>query len=87
MTKAALETIRLETDYKKPEILALATETHRIDDITSKIASGSYRTDGMLVIPCSIEDARGHSQRVLGQSTAEGGGRNDRGEAPAGLGR
>jgi len=69
MTNAALETIRLETDYKKPEILALATQIHRIDDITSKIASGSFHTDGMLVIPCSMKTlagiASGYSDNLL----------------------
>lgn len=69
LTNAALETIRLETDYKKAEVLRLATETHRIDDITSKIASGSYRTDGMLVIPCSMKTlagiAVGYSDNLL----------------------
>ena len=69
MTNAALETIRLETDYDKTEVERLATETHRIDDITSNVASGSYRTDGMLVIPCSMKTlagiASGYSDNLL----------------------
>jgi len=59
LTSAALETIRLETDYKEDEIRGLATETHRVDDITSKLASGSFHTDGMLVIPCSMKTLAG----------------------------
>ena len=69
LTSAALETVRLETDYKKAEIEKLATETHRVDDITSKLASGSFRTDGMLVIPCSMKTlagiASGYSDNLL----------------------
>ena len=69
VTNAALETIRLETDFEKSEIFALATKTHRVDDIASKIASGSYRTDGMLVIPCSMKTlagiASGYSDNLL----------------------
>jgi polyprenyl P-hydroxybenzoate/phenylacrylic acid decarboxylase-like protein len=69
LTNAALETIRFETDYKKAEIVRLAAETHRIDDITSKIASGSYPTDGMAVIPCSMRTlagiASGYSDNLL----------------------
>jgi len=69
VTDAALETVRLETDFKKGDVVRLATETHRLDDITSKIASGSYQTDGMLVIPCSMKTlagiASGYSDNLL----------------------
>ena len=69
ITDAALETIRLETDYKKADVVRLATETHRLDDFASKIASGSYLTDGMLVIPCSMKTlagiATGYSDNLL----------------------
>lgn len=69
LTNAALETMRLETDFKKGDIVRLATEAHRLDDITSKIASGSYQTDGMLVIPCSMKTlagiASGYSDNLL----------------------
>lgn len=69
MTKAALETIHLETNYRRAEVEELATETHEIDDVTSKISSGSYRTDGMLVIPCSMKTlagiASGYSDNLL----------------------
>jgi len=69
LTDAGLETIRLETNLGKADVVRLATETHRLDDITSKIASGSYRTDGMLVIPCSMKTlagiASGYSDNLL----------------------
>jgi len=69
ITDAALETIRLETDFKKSDVIGMATETHRLDDISSKIASGSYPTDGMLVIPCSMKTlagiASGYSDNLL----------------------
>ena len=59
MTEAARETIRLETNYKITEVERLATEAHRIGDITSKLASGSFRTDGMAIIPCSMKSLSG----------------------------
>jgi 4-hydroxy-3-polyprenylbenzoate decarboxylase len=69
LTNAALETIRLETDFSKEAVENLATKTHRVDDITSTIASGSFRTDGMLVIPCSMKTlagiASGYSDNLL----------------------
>ena len=69
MTDAALETLRLETDYSKKDVEKLASETHRIGDVTAKISSGSYRTDGMLVVPCSMKTlggiASGYSDNLL----------------------
>lgn len=69
LTEAAMETVKLETDLKKADLVRLATEAHKIDDITSKIASGSYKTDGMLVIPCSMKTlagiATGYSDNLL----------------------
>lgn len=69
LTEAALETIRLETDFTRAEVVRLATETHGPGDIAAKIASGSYRTDGMLVIPCSMKTlagvASGYSDNLL----------------------
>jgi 4-hydroxy-3-polyprenylbenzoate decarboxylase len=59
LTEAARETIRLETNYKMTEVKGLATEAHRIGDITSKLASGSFRTDGMAIIPCSMKSLSG----------------------------
>ena len=69
VTDAALETIRLETDFTKAEVVRLASEAHGIGDISSKVASGSYLTDGMLVIPCSMKTlagiASGYSDNLL----------------------
>jgi len=69
LTKAALDTIRLETDYSRAEIETLATKAYRIDDMTSRISSGSYHTDGMVVIPCSMKTlggiASGYSDNLL----------------------
>ena len=69
MTDAARETIRLETGQDPSGVEALATEAHPIGDIASKLASGSFRTDGMLVIPCSMKTlagvATGYSDNLL----------------------
>ena len=69
LTDAALQTIRLETEYSRHDVEALATEVHPVADITSKIAGGSFHTDGMLVIPCSMKTlagiASGYSDNLL----------------------
>src|SRR6185312_13085016 len=36
---------------------ALASVVHRDDDLAAAISSGSFLTEGMLVIPCSIRSA------------------------------
>jgi flavin prenyltransferase len=54
LTKPAERTIVEETSYRVADIKAMATVVHPITDIGASIASGSFRTVGMVVIPCSI---------------------------------
>jgi 4-hydroxy-3-polyprenylbenzoate decarboxylase len=69
VTAAAKDTIRLETGLRIREVEGLATKSHSIDDLTSAVASGSFRTDGMVVIPCSMKTlsgiATGYSDNLL----------------------
>lgn len=59
LSRAARQTILLETDYTVEAVEALADQVHRFGDITASIASGSYKTMGMVVIPCSIKTLSG----------------------------
>jgi 4-hydroxy-3-polyprenylbenzoate decarboxylase len=43
-----------ETSHKIKQVRALADHCYPIDDIAAPIASGSFRTEGMIVAPCSI---------------------------------
>lgn len=54
MSKAAEMTIGYELDRKPKEIRALADHSHPIGDVGAAIASGSFKTMGMLILPCSI---------------------------------
>lgn len=54
MTKSAHITMMHETSMKVSELNKLASVTHRVDDIAAPIASGSFRTIGMIIAPCSI---------------------------------
>jgi 4-hydroxy-3-polyprenylbenzoate decarboxylase len=54
MTRSAQITLAHETSVKVAEINELASVVHRIDDIGASISSGSFRTMGMLVAPCSV---------------------------------
>ncbi|MHB8499778.1 MAG: UbiX family flavin prenyltransferase [Candidatus Acidiferrales bacterium] len=55
MTGAARQTIALETDHTPAELEALADHVHGIGQIAAPIASGSFQTYGMLVVPCSMK--------------------------------
>jgi len=53
-TRAALKTIELETDLTLSEVLELADVYYEPDDISASISSGSFKTRGMIVAPCSM---------------------------------
>ncbi|MFN2448450.1 MAG: UbiX family flavin prenyltransferase, partial [Candidatus Baltobacteraceae bacterium] len=53
----ARRTIELETGKSVRDFEALAAAVYRDDDLASSISSGSFLTDGMLVIPCSMKSA------------------------------
>ncbi|MBL4602739.1 MAG: UbiX family flavin prenyltransferase [Emcibacteraceae bacterium] len=55
MSKAAAVTAGIETKLKISEINNLADIVHKVDDIGASIASGSFKTSGMLVVPCSVK--------------------------------
>ena len=54
MSKAAEMTIAYETDRKPAEVKRLATVCHPVGDIGASISSGSFRTLGMIIAPCSV---------------------------------
>ena len=54
MTRSAKVTLGYELPMKVREVEELARIVHRVDDIGAPIASGSFRTMGMLIAPCSI---------------------------------
>lgn len=47
-------TIKAETDHAADYVEKLATKLYRFNDISASIASGSFRFDSMVVIPCSM---------------------------------
>jgi 4-hydroxy-3-polyprenylbenzoate decarboxylase len=52
-------TIAYETPYSLAAVTALADVVHRDNDLAATIASGSFRTSGMLIAPCSIRTLSG----------------------------
>lgn len=54
ISRAAEITLAHETDLKPAMVRALATHCHGADNIAAGIASGSFRTMGMVIAPCSV---------------------------------
>jgi flavin prenyltransferase len=54
MSKAAALTLSQETDLSPADVNALAGAFHKVSDIGAAIASGSFKTLGMIVAPCSV---------------------------------
>lgn len=55
ISSAAKRTILEETDYSLKDVEALATRVYDNRDIGAALASGSFRTGGMVIAPCSIK--------------------------------
>ncbi|MBT8077260.1 MAG: UbiX family flavin prenyltransferase [Gammaproteobacteria bacterium] len=55
ISKGAKLAIRLESRESIGDIEALADEVHSDRNLAASIASGSFRTDGMVVVPCSMK--------------------------------
>ena len=54
MSKSAEMTLAYETDLKPAAVRDLASVNHTIADVGASISSGSFKTRGMLILPCSI---------------------------------
>ena len=54
MTESARLTLATECNMNVKGVEALATEVHHIKNIGATIASGSFKTMGMVIAPCSI---------------------------------
>lgn len=59
ITSGARKTLAYETGVEASELAGLADTTYREDDLAASISSGSFRTDGMIIVPCSIKTLSG----------------------------
>jgi 4-hydroxy-3-polyprenylbenzoate decarboxylase len=57
ISEAGRRTIVEETDWTVRDVEPLAARVYRNRDIGAALASGSFRTDGMAIVPCSIKTA------------------------------
>ena len=55
MTRSAELTLAYETDLKVSDVQALADSVYPVSDMGAALSSGSFRTIGMVVAPCSVK--------------------------------
>lgn len=72
ISNAGLVNLKYELDMSRNQLYALANITHGIDDVAASIASGSFKTEGVIVAPCSMKTlaaiAHGFGDNLISRS-------------------
>jgi 4-hydroxy-3-polyprenylbenzoate decarboxylase len=66
LTRAGKMTIQVETPYSVKDVESMANFVHDINNVGASISSGSFRTEGMVVAPCSMKSMGGIAHSVGG---------------------
>lgn len=59
ITAGAVKNFQCETELTIPQVCALADVVHDNKNMAASISSGSFKTDGMIVVPCSMKTVAG----------------------------
>jgi 4-hydroxy-3-polyprenylbenzoate decarboxylase len=72
ITEWAKKCLAMETDYRLDDVKSLATSYSDDSNLASGISSGTYKTDGMIVIPCSMKTlssiANGYDETLVARA-------------------
>lgn len=66
LTKAAKMTIQVETPFSVKDVEAMADVVHDVNNVGASISSGSFRTEGMVIAPCSMKSMGGIAHSLGG---------------------
>jgi 4-hydroxy-3-polyprenylbenzoate decarboxylase len=66
ISEAGKHVIELETDYKVGDVAAMASHTYEDKDLAAPVASGSYLTGGMIIVPCTMKTLSGIANSYAG---------------------
>jgi 4-hydroxy-3-polyprenylbenzoate decarboxylase len=66
LTRAAKMTIQVETPHSVKDVESMADVVHDINNVGASISSGSFRTAGMVIVPCSMKSLGGIAHSVGG---------------------
>ncbi len=66
MSKAGRMTIQVETPFSVKDVEAMADVVHDISNVGASISSGSFRTEGMVIVPCSMKSMGGIAHSLAG---------------------
>jgi 4-hydroxy-3-polyprenylbenzoate decarboxylase len=59
ISESGRQNIEIETSHKADDVAAMADYTYNNKDVGAALASGSYLTEGMVVVPCTIKTLSG----------------------------
>jgi len=59
VSRAAEKVVEHELGLSKKDLEKLATHSYDVDDLTAPLMSGSFKTDGMVIVPCSMKTLAG----------------------------
>jgi 4-hydroxy-3-polyprenylbenzoate decarboxylase len=58
-SKAAEEILKFENELSKEAFIKLASQFYEENDLKAPVTSGSYKTNGMIIVPCSMKTLAG----------------------------